>query len=420
MKKTLFFVRGLLSRNWVMPLVVVSGGIICAVMVGMISLLTVEASVEQRRLLSNIVDCFLVPQLLLLALLPLWLVVRTVQLLVRKRKGIWMAWLWSFPAGIVAFVCLFNSVFYINLGCFDTFAADCKLPESMTPENSPDMAVPVGMLFFDSMDGKPMPPVVQRWKERCEVDYFISLNDSEELTEQTPNAEKLAAVAPDLLAEYKLRSFCRRALSPGYRAPAYLDLLVHSEDADLRENHWKRRSRDEGFWSKVLSNGWNISIACDKDESGEAVPDCFDLKRMKLLDESLAPLAANPTREGLEALVPPLPEKPTIVLLQDREPGIYRLILVAPPDYPEGAFSIKAQEQLTNSDLSMRHLPDTQFRLTPYRQICRMTVSEPFKVFNGEWGEYYASVWSLYFTPADGGEPQLVNRQLYLMQGWSR
>lgn len=419
MKKTLFFVRGLLSRNWVMPLVVVSGGIICAVMVGMISLLTVEASVEQRRLLSNIVDCFLVPQLLLLALLPLWLVVRTVQLLVRKRKGIWMAWLWSFPAGIVAFVCLFNSVFYINFGCFDTFAADCKLPESMTPENSPDMAVPVGMLFFDSMDGKPMPPVVQRWKERCEVDYFISLNDSEELTEQTPNAEKLAAVAPDLLAEYKLRSFCRRALSPGYRAPAYLDLLVHPEDADLRENHWKCRSRDEDFWSKVLSNGWNISIACDKDESGEAVPDCFDLKGMKLLDESLAPLAANPTRESLDALVAPLPKEPTLVLQAKGQPGNYRPILVVPLSYPEGTFSIKVQVQAVDGSLSKLSLPELQLRPARYQQLCQIADSEPFRVYSGEWGEYYASIWSLYFTSTDG-KTSLVNRQRYLMQGWSR
>ena len=420
MNKMLSFVGGLFGRSWAMPLVVGVGSVFCAVMVGIISHMTVEATLVQRQLLGNQVACFLFPQLLLFVLLPAWLLIRSIVLLVRKRAGIGEARLWSVPTGFVAFVCLFASSFHVNMGCYDTFADAHKLPESMTPENTPDMAVPVGMMFFNPLDGTPMPPVVQKWKELCELDYSLSVDDSEVLTEQTPNAEKLAAVAPELLAEYKLRAFCHRALSPGYRAPAYLDLLVHPEETDVRGRRWDIFSRMDFLWSKELSNGWKVSITCGKDEFGKAAPDCFDCKRMKLLEEALAPLVANPTRDGLDALVPPLPNEPVLVLHAKGQPGIYRPVLVVPLSFPEGTFSVKAEVQAIDGSLSKLQLPKLQFHPVPYRKVCRTAECEPFTVYSGEWGEYYASVWSLYFTPSAGGTPRLVNRQLYLMQGWSR
>lgn len=415
MNKILSFASRLFGRSWAIPLVVGVGSVICAVMVGIISHMTVEATLEQRQLLGNQVACFLFPQFLLFVLLPAWLLIRSIVLLVRKRTGIAAVWLWSVPSGFVAFVCLFASSFHVNMGAYDTFADAHKLPESMTPENTPDMAVPVEMMFFNAPDGTPMPPVVQKWKERCELDYSLSVDDSEELTDQTPNAEKLAAVAPDLLAEYKLRAFCHRALSPGYRAPAYLDLLVHPGETDVRGRRWDIFSWGTSLWLKDLSHGWKISITC-----GKAAPDCFDCKRMKLLEETLAPLVANPTREGLDALVPPLPNEPVLVLQAKGQPGIYRPVLVVPLSFPEGTFSVKAEVQAIDGSLSKLQLPKLQFHPEPYRKVCRTAECEPFTVYSGEWGEYYASVRSLYFTPADGGTPRLVNRQLYLMQGWSR
>ncbi len=419
MKKILSFLGALFARSGAIPLVVGVGSVICAVLVGVISHMTVEATLEQRKILLIIVDCITMPHLLLILLLPVWLLIRTIVLLIRRRSGIGGAWLWSFPAAFVAFVCFFSSVFHISMGCYDTFADAHKLPESMTPENTPDMNVPVSMMFFNSLDGTPMPPVVQKWKELCELDYSLSVDGSEELSEQVPNAEKLASVAPALLAEYKLRAFCHRALSPGYRAPVYLDLLVHPEETDVRDCRWNGMERSKSIWSKELANGWKISIACDKDESGRGVPDCFDLKKMKLLDEALAPLAANPTRESLDALVPPLPKEPTLVLQAKGQPGNYRPILVVPLSYPEGTFSIKVQVQAVDGSLSKLSLPELQLRPARYQQLCQIADSEPFRVYSGEWGEYYASIWSLYFTSTDG-KTSLVNRQRYLMQGWSR
>ena len=56
----------------------------------------------------------------------------------------------------------------------------------------------------------------------------------------------------------------------------------------------------------------------------------------------------------------------------------------------------------------------------PYRDFCKLAVSDDFTVYSGEWGEMYAGTWELHFTPVTGGESRRVNSQLYLMQGWSR
>ena len=51
---------------------------------------------------------------------------------------------------------------------------------------------------------------------------------------------------------------------------------------------------------------------------------------LRLLDESLAPLAANPTLAGLDALLPPLPQKPFLCLLCGVFPGEYRALVILP------------------------------------------------------------------------------------------
>ena len=146
----------------------------------------------------------------------------------------------------------------------------------------------------------------------------------------------------------------------------------------------------------------------------------YTLKKLQQLNEGLTALAANPTREGLDALLPPLPDKPVIVLREGFQPGMYIAILVVPRDYPEGTFQVRAKEYTRGTELSTRGLENINFAPQPYRNFSKLAVSEKIMVYSGEWGEFYASTWELYFTPAGGGEPRCVNSQLYLMQGWTR
>ena len=105
------------------------------------------------------------------------------------------------------------------------------------------------------------------------------------------------------------------------------------------------------------------------------------------------------------------------MLREDFQPGMYKALLVVPRDYPEGTFRVKACEYTRKTPLSMELVELTP---EPYREFCKLAVSDDFTVYSGEWGELYASTWELHFTPADGGESRCVNSQMYLMQGWSR
>lgn len=110
-----------------------------------------------------------------------------------------------------------------------------------------------------------------------------------------------------------------------------------------------------------------------------------------------------------------------IVLAEHFQPGIYHMLLVVPRDYPEGSFRVTAREYTRGRELSTRILDTLQLTPRPYGNICKLAcTSDSFTVYSGEWGEYYASVRELHFSPANGGESRCVNSQLYLMQGWSR
>ena len=415
--KILKFIRGVLGRSWVVPLVAVVGSAICAAMVCYISGLTVGADLERCRVLGNVVDYFLAPQLLLFVFLPIWLIVRTVVLLVRKLPGVGLAWLWSVLSAIPLAFCMVISAFGVNMGYYDTFTEDIELPEEWAPAHQLGVAVPGGFSFYEPLRGGELSPVAKKWKEHCKDEWAsVSVSADEELSDNTPNLDKITAEAPELLWEYLLRASCHEVLSPGISVAPYRSLLHHPDMSAEKKRF--AAGKDEP-WEKPLSQGWCIRSTTHR-FSDDSIPARYELKKVKLLDAALAPLAANPTPEGLDALLPPLPEKPVIILHEGFQPGLYRLQLLVPEDYPQGSFRVKAREYTKGQQLSTRSLDDCVLSPVSHRGICGMAELPDFTVYSGEWGEIYASVWELYFTPAEGGESRCVNSQLYLMQGWSR
>lgn len=312
-------------------------------------------------------------------------------------------------------VCLVASALASSFACYDDFAREHRLTDEMTPANMPGMAVPLGFSFYTMEDESQMSPAVKEWKKLMYVDSSMCISNDEQLTDAAPNVEKLAAEAPELLLEYKLRAACHVVLTPGVKVAPHLDLLRRMGEHHLGAESFIMRE-DDHIWQKPLRNGWEIYKRCHNWGSDQ-VPSAFELKELQLLDEGLAALATNPTREGLDALLPPLPDKPTLVLREDFQPGIYKAVLVVPLDYPEGTFQLKACEYTRKTPLRM---PPVELAPEPYREFCKLAVSDDFTVYSGEWGELYASTWELHFTPAEGGESRCVNSQLYLMQGWSR
>lgn len=422
MKALKKILRYVLGRNWVMPMIAVLGSIACTGVAIFLSGLTVSASVEERHWLGNILDYVLGPQLLLFLGLPLWLLVLTVFRLRKRQSCVSWAWLWSFLAGLVMLPCLIISSFSISFGYYDDFMLGVRVPDKLAPARNSGMAVPVNMHFQPPLtegDNATLPPIVQQYADLCETDNGVHVSDDENLPGKAPNVEKLAAEAPELLMEYKLRAFCHRALTPGVKVAPHLSLLQHpDEPASLREEESYHGEKAE-VWQVELPNRWKIYNRGHRWGKHE-IPSIYERKRLKLLDEALAPLAAEPTREKLDTLLPPLPDKPGIVLAEHFQPGIYQMTLVVPRDYPEGSFRVTAREYTKGTELSTRVLDTLQLTPRPCGSICKLASADSFTVYSGEWGEYHASVWELHFTPAAGGESRCVNSQLYLMQGWSR
>lgn len=418
MKKLAKIVRFVLGRNWVMPVVALVGSIICFAGLACLCDVSMWADVEKRHWLGQLSIPLQITQLLLFFGLPLWLVVLTIVRLVKNQYHVWWAWLWTPIAGVGMFVCLVAGALASSFACYDDFAREHRLTDEMTPANMPGMAVPLGFSFYTMEDESQMSPAVKAWKKLMYVDSSMCISGDEQLTDAAPNVEKLAAEAPELLLEYKLRAACHVVLTPGVKVAPHLDLLRREGEHHLgAECHYMRE--DDKIWQKPLQNGWEIYTRCS-DWGDNKVPSVFELKKLQMLNEGLADLAANPTREGLDALLPPLPDKPVIVLREGFQPGMYIAILVVPRDYPEGTFQVRAKEYTRGTELSTRGLENINFAPQPYRNFSKLAVSEKIMVYSGEWGEFYASTWELYFTPAGGGEPRCVNSQLYLMQGWTR
>lgn len=404
----------MLRLTWGVPVLAVLGSWLCMLGACGASVSSSGVAVEVRMILGWVGYAVWLVQWLLLLVLAVWLLVFTARRLMLRQWKALLAWLWSALAVVLVRPAIEMGFFASAFACYDDFTLGISVPQELAPGGEYGMAVPRRMHFQAPLHERRdagLPPLVQQYADLCSVKYTTLVDADEELPASPPNLEKLAAETPELLHEYRLRACCHEALTPGFHAHRCLTNLYHPDYPAFYEYLLEG---DE--WEGLLANGWRY--LGHKKASGE--PSVFTLKEMKELDESLAPLASSPDRKTLDSLVPSLPDKPFIVLTQRGQPGMYRLLLVAPRDYPAGTFCVKAREYTRGRELATRNKQIQSLSTTPLYQICQLSEAVDFTVYSGEWGEYYASVWELHFTPADGSPSCCVNSQFYLMQGWSR
>lgn len=254
--------------------------------------------------------------------------------------------------------------------------------------------------------------------------------------EAVPHLQKLAQEAPELLQEYILRALYAESTNPRFQSAvlAYDDsvYLIHENDpqscvygrerqVEVVSEHGTYTYADtpEGKCSVKLENGWSVGFHARFTTSPyeDKLPRfLLELEaQLHRLDAELSPLAQNPTHGKLDSLLPPLPDKPFVCLWGDGA-GTYRMLMVIPPDYPEGTFELRAEEYTTGKRIRFhnRFLPEKRLG-----NVCRIICSDRWNtVYSGDWNEYYGSRWQIWFTPKDGGEPQCVNSQNFLMMGW--
>lgn len=211
-----------------------------------------------------------------------------------------------------------------------------------------------------------------------------------------------------------------------YRCLAY---LTPAEDASTPSELW---GYEEQQLSTVeLGKGWLLRMVtrCVMDrEQGRAESDeRLEGYTLQQLDAAFAALAANPTRETLDVMLP-LPPPPHLHLSQGFQPGIYDITLLLPKDArTDGHYELRAYEYNTGEELSLdreaRDISLTQAKESRQRvwelDALRAWTKTDFTVYTGDWGQYYGSRWEVWFVPNEG-EREKVCEQLFLMQGWMR
>ena len=153
-----------------------------------------------------------------------------------------------------------------------------------------------------------------------------------------------------------------------------------------------------------LGNGWKWRYDKAVDAQGDAAR----------LEAELAPLAQNPTMAQLDAMLPPVPDVPFLSLRKDWSCDhnvklCYGALLVVPDSYPLGTFTLRAYESTKRKHIS--------FDNVNFGNGEEKSCSWDMRVYSGCEGQYYGSIWEIWFTPADGGDARCVATQEFLMMG---
>ena len=291
----------------------------------------------------------------------------------------------------------------------DSYAEKLNLPEGR------EYVMPRGMTGDDVVDDARAVRVRELGTLRAQSDVEVGQLLVPGERAHVPNLEKLAQSAPEVLHEYLLRCLYAEAVNARFISPflfadgCLYPVHEHTPEAlRLRVEFWADDSR-----MQELGNGWKL---CSRRHSLNAsVPQ----KAVERLEAALAPLAQNPTRQQLDAMLPPLPKSPFLSLWKDfscdktGDPA-YGALLVIPADYPEGTFTLKAYEITQRKPVRFGY---TLAAPEALGDVCR-AMAWDMSVYSGREGEYYASEWEIWFTPADGGEARCVATQEFLMMGY--
>ena len=252
-----------------------------------------------------------------------------------------------------------------------------------------------------------------------------------------PNLEKLTLEAPEILREYVLRSLYAEATDPRFDAQVLClghdaVLLAHegepqslmlrkSDESAMYRTHLrpkrqlpKTEERKSGLWQLPLHSGWSVVLNRDYMYTDGLPAEEQVAGPLRLLDESLAPLAANPTRAGLDALLPPLPQEPFLCLWCAEASGEYRALVVLPPEYPDCVVELRARELSTGKPV---FLSGHVSRARSLDSLGHAMIWHNLRVRSGSVNEFYATEWEIWLTPVHGGEDRCVGRQEFLMMG---
>ena len=278
----------------------------------------------------------------------------------------------------------------------DSFADDLQLP--------PDREL-VCPRYMDGEAVKPEDTRAGRVRELCALRPRLPEPVESPAGEPAlPHTEKLAREAPELLRRYAIRCLYAEAVNPRFfSAILYVPrhaYLWHAESPEMQELIEPEVAKG----AIELGNGWKWRYDNAVDAQGDAAR----------LEAELAPLAQNPTMEQLDAMLPPVPDVPFLSLRKgwafdhDGEP-CYGALLVIPESYPLGQFTLKAYEITRRKPL--------RFDNIEFENSESKSHFWDMRVYSGDEGQYYGSVWEIWFTPADGGESRCVATQEFLITG---
>lgn len=339
--------------------------------------------------------------------------------------------LWSLLCGggalVIFAVCGFALMFQND----DHAADDWTVPENVAFE------VPENFWVKESA-----PDIVKRLagkKDNSRSYKVLPLPDGD-FPKQAPHLTRLAQEHPELLRELWQRAelLHNRAFlekeedEPHGPQDAWYRCLVYltpAEDASTPSELWCYE--EQPLTTIELGKGWQLRMVTrcvlDREQGRAGSDERLEGYTMQQLDAAFAALAANPTRETLDAMLP-LSSPPSLHLSQGFQPGIYDLTLLLPKDArTDGYYEIRAYEYNTGEELDLdrdtgriflTQAHDSRQRVWELDTLRAWTKTH-FMVYTGNWGQYYGSRWELWFVP-DKGEREKVCEQLFLMQGWMR
>ena len=329
-----------------------------------------------------------------------WLVVAVVR---SARQRRWWGVVGHFAVGLITYgiwgACALVCLLLWAGGGPDTFAMELALPaerEFVCPRHMDGADV-------DADDAR-----AGRVRELCALRPQLpepQPREGDVTAPELPHTQKLASEAPELLHQYVIRSLYAEAVNPRFVSAILYNgyqraYLWHAESPEM--NQLVEPVVAQGAID--LGNGWKWRYDNAVDAQADAAR----------LEAELAPLAETPTMEQLDSMLPTVPEVPFLSLRKDWDydhdgESCYGALLVVPATYPIGQFTLKAYESTRR-----KHI---RFRNIDFENSQGKSCFWDMRVYSGRVGQYYGSIWEIWFTPADGGEARCVATQEFLMMG---
>ncbi|MFA5257381.1 MAG: hypothetical protein WC360_04465 [Opitutales bacterium] len=110
-----------------------------------------------------------------------------------------------------------------------------------------------------------------------------------------------------------------------------------------------------------------------------------------------------------------------IELAKGIQGGIYKSTVIANPHEP-GRVYLKAYELTTNCHLSAKSIRKrTEMPIGWSDDPSKLFESHAdFTVYEGDWGEYYAARFEVWFVPDSGTKERLLAERIFRIEGWQR